>query len=133
MLLACPRSAELLPVRKRIIRRAAIIRGLALACAVLSFFAGLVIPFSGCTKGERGESGASGPEQGETSRPKSQRVPEVQRQSFSAKNPWFEDITTAAGIDFKHDSGATGSYFMPESTGSGAALFDFDNDGRLDI
>ncbi len=52
----------------------------------------------------------------------------------SATGPvWFEDITSEAGLDFTHDSGATGTYFMPESTGSGGALFDFDNDGRLDI
>ena len=46
---------------------------------------------------------------------------------------WFEDITLRSGVDFVHDSGATGSYFMPESIGSGGALFDFDNDGRLDL
>jgi hypothetical protein len=53
---------------------------------------------------------------------------------FSRKTtPWFEDATAALGLNFKHDSGATGTYFMPESIGSGGALFDFDNDGRLDI
>ncbi len=46
---------------------------------------------------------------------------------------WFEDITRRSGVDFVHDSGATGNYFMPESIGSGGALFDFDNDGRLDL
>jgi hypothetical protein len=48
-------------------------------------------------------------------------------------SPWFEDVTAKSGLNFVHDSGATGSYFMPESIGSGGALFDFDNDGRLDI
>jgi hypothetical protein len=51
----------------------------------------------------------------------------------NSASPWFEDITSKSGLNFVHDSGATGSYFMPESIGSGAALFDFDNDGRLDI
>lgn len=46
---------------------------------------------------------------------------------------WFHDVTASSGIDFVHDSGATGSYFMPESIGSGGALLDFDNDGRLDL
>lgn len=46
---------------------------------------------------------------------------------------WFEDVTGAVDLDFKHDSSASGTYFMPESAGSGGALFDFDNDGRLDI
>lgn len=47
--------------------------------------------------------------------------------------PWFQEITTSAKIDFLHNAGLTGSYFMPQSMGSGAALFDFDQDGRLDI
>jgi len=52
----------------------------------------------------------------------------------SARQPaWFEDVTAKSGLRFVHDSGATGKYFMPESIGSGGALFDFDNDGRLDV
>jgi hypothetical protein len=47
--------------------------------------------------------------------------------------PWFQEVTTQAKINFSHDPGPNGSYFMPQSMGSGAALFDFDQDGRLDI
>src|SRR5438128_2364587 len=46
---------------------------------------------------------------------------------------WFRDVTQEAGLDFVHDAGPEGSYFMPQSMGSGAALFDFDQDGLLDI
>jgi hypothetical protein len=46
---------------------------------------------------------------------------------------WFVDITDESGLQFVHDAGPVGSYFMPQIMGSGAALFDFDNDGRLDI
>ena len=46
---------------------------------------------------------------------------------------WFEDVTEEVGLDFVHDAGPTDRYFMPQIVGSGAALFDFDNDGRLDI
>jgi enediyne biosynthesis protein E4 len=46
---------------------------------------------------------------------------------------WFEDVTDRVGIDFVHDAGPTGKYFMPQSVGSGAALFDCDGDGLLDI
>jgi hypothetical protein len=55
------------------------------------------------------------------------------RREDAAEAPWFEDATAALGLDFIHDAGAPGSYFMPEVMGSGAALFDCDNDGRLDI
>jgi hypothetical protein len=37
------------------------------------------------------------------------------------------------GVDFVNDPGPLGSYFMPQSMGNGAALLDFDQDGRLDI
>jgi hypothetical protein len=46
---------------------------------------------------------------------------------------WFADVTQERGLDFVHDAGPAGSYFMPQVMGSGAALFDFDGDGRLDI
>ncbi|MBC7856124.1 MAG: VCBS repeat-containing protein, partial [Pirellulaceae bacterium] len=48
--------------------------------------------------------------------------------------PWFADVTTELGLNFTHDPGPVdGKYFMPQINGSGAALFDCDNDGRLDI
>ncbi len=47
---------------------------------------------------------------------------------------WFEDAAAALGVDFVHDSGPDdGSFFMPRIVGSGVALFDFDNDGLLDV
>src|SRR5579871_3618275 len=51
----------------------------------------------------------------------------------AAGPPWFEDVTDAVGLRFVHDPGPVGAYFMPQIVGSGAALFDFDNDGLLDI
>jgi hypothetical protein len=51
----------------------------------------------------------------------------------SQGSAWFVDITDEAGLSFVHDAGPLGKYFMPEMVGSGAALFDFDNDGLLDI
>ena len=53
--------------------------------------------------------------------------------SESAEPPWFVDVTDELGIDFVHDAGPVGTYFMPQQVGSGAALFDFDGDNRLDI
>jgi hypothetical protein len=43
---------------------------------------------------------------------------------------WFEDVTDRVGLDFVHDPGKLGSYFMPEMMGSGAA-FIRDGDGTL--
>ena len=43
------------------------------------------------------------------------------------------DITAAAGLRFKHATGATGRKYLPETLGSGAAIFDADGDGRQDI
>jgi hypothetical protein len=45
----------------------------------------------------------------------------------------FTDITTQAGIHFKHNSGAFGKKYLPETIGSGGAFFDYDNDGWQDI
>jgi hypothetical protein len=48
--------------------------------------------------------------------------------------PWFVDWTQEKGLHFQHDAGPPpDQYFMPQMIGSGAALFDFDGDGRLDI
>ena len=38
-----------------------------------------------------------------------------------------------AGLDFRHTSGAFGQKYLPETMGSGCALFDYDNDGWLDV
>jgi hypothetical protein len=45
----------------------------------------------------------------------------------------FSDRTREAGIDFVHFNGASGSHYYPETMGAGVALFDYDNDGDLDI
>ncbi|MBI3952143.1 MAG: CRTAC1 family protein, partial [Acidobacteria bacterium] len=45
----------------------------------------------------------------------------------------FTDITAAAGIRFKHNSGAFGKKYLPETMGSGCAFLDYDNDGWQDI
>jgi hypothetical protein len=47
--------------------------------------------------------------------------------------PLFRDVAEAVGLAFHHFTGATGEYFMPEIMGSGVALFDYDNDGDLDV
>jgi len=45
----------------------------------------------------------------------------------------FTDVTTSAGIQFEHNSGAFGGKFLPETLGSGCAFLDYDGDGWQDI
>jgi hypothetical protein len=45
----------------------------------------------------------------------------------------FIDITSASGVRFQHLASHTSRKYLLETMGSGVALFDYDNDGRLDI
>jgi hypothetical protein len=45
----------------------------------------------------------------------------------------FVDVTSSAGIQFQHNSGAIGGKFLPETLGSGCAFLDYDRDGWQDI
>jgi len=47
--------------------------------------------------------------------------------------PAFEDVTSAAGVKFDYVASHTSRKYLLETMGSGVALFDYDNDGRLDI
>lgn len=42
----------------------------------------------------------------------------------------FTEIARDAGIAFRHETGAAGNKWMPETMGSGVALFDYDESGR---
>lgn len=45
----------------------------------------------------------------------------------------FVDVTSEAGIRFRHNSGASGKKYLPETIGAGCAFLDYDNDGWQDI
>lgn len=45
----------------------------------------------------------------------------------------FTDVTAQAGIHFRHNSGAFGKKYLPETMGSGVCAIDYDNDGWQDI
>ena len=45
----------------------------------------------------------------------------------------FTDITRDAGINYRHNSGAYGKKYLPETLGPGAAFLDYNGDGWQDI
>jgi enediyne biosynthesis protein E4 len=54
-------------------------------------------------------------------------------QASEASVAKFSDVTAALGVNFQHVASHTAKHYLPETMGSGVALFDYDNDGRLDI
>jgi hypothetical protein len=50
-----------------------------------------------------------------------------------ANNVQFTDVTAKAGIKFVHNAGKSGKKYLPETLGSGAAFFDADGDGWIDV
>jgi len=45
----------------------------------------------------------------------------------------FVDVTKAAGITFRHNSGAAGKKYLPETLGPGVSFIDYDGDGWQDL
>jgi hypothetical protein len=58
--------------------------------------------------------------------------PETSR-SEPSSSAQFTDVTEQAHIRFTHNNGAEGKFHLPETTGSGCAFLDFDNDEWLDV
>ncbi len=49
------------------------------------------------------------------------------------KQDWFVDRAKETGLDFVHANGMSGKLYVAEVLAPGVALFDFDNDGDLDV
>lgn len=45
----------------------------------------------------------------------------------------FDEVAEKVGLNFRHYNAMTGKLFLPEIMGAGVALFDYDNDGDLDV
>ncbi|HET9219931.1 MAG TPA: VCBS repeat-containing protein, partial [Terriglobia bacterium] len=45
----------------------------------------------------------------------------------------YVDVTKAAGLTYRHNSGATGKKYMPETLGPGVAFVDYNGDGWQDL
>ena len=62
--------------------------------------------------------------------------PERHRGSYAipgSHSPIFRDVAAEVGLNFHHFNGSTGSHLLTEIMGAGVALFDYDNDGDLDV
>src|SRR5579862_6793307 len=55
------------------------------------------------------------------------------RSNISTDSSHFVDATEKLGIHFQHQASPTSKKYLLETMGSGVAVFDYDNDGRLDI
>ena len=63
-----------------------------------------------------------------------QSIPKAVMSKQTESSPFrFAEIAKEAGIDFVHFSGMTDDKHFPTANGSGVAVFDYDNDGLLDI
>jgi hypothetical protein len=100
-------------------------------CAILLLIISLL---AGCKKDPTQESttNATSPEQTIVQ----QGLSPAQAQAEAARPSGpieFTDITQQAGIHFKHNSGAFGKKYLPETLGPGCAFLDYDSDGWQDI
>src|SRR5271155_5419343 len=69
-----------------------------------------------------------------TSQPSPDLAPQAPSEAKRPSGPIeFLDVTSQAGIHFKHNSGAFGKKYLPETMGSGVCFLDYDNDGWQDI
>jgi enediyne biosynthesis protein E4 len=115
-----------------------------------SAFITLLCLLSGCQSGTAPVKKASTPVKTDSSTPGIAAAPPTSVSTRSATSPAlaspsieaparpsgpivFTDITEQAGIHFKHNTGAFGNKYLPETMGSGVCFIDYDNDGWQDI
>ncbi len=91
---------------------------------------------SGCSKlrtaGPQVESVQSGPVAAPVAGAPGKKTSDVQMDRPSGP-VHFTDVSQLAGIRFKHNSGAFGKKYLPETMGSGVCAIDYDGDGWQDI
>jgi hypothetical protein len=50
-----------------------------------------------------------------------------------SEDPWFQEMSATAGLDFTHTSGHSDRYWFPEICTGGVGLLDYDRGGYLDL
>ena len=60
-------------------------------------------------------------------------IGDVDQAAMRAPSILFTDVTEATGLRFHHTSGSSGRKYVVETMGSGAAAFDYDADGNIDL
>jgi hypothetical protein len=91
------------------------------SCSRLALFVGLfglLVPCSIPQKRPTSVAGLVYPDQPAASSPRAAK---------------FIDLASALGLNFEYAASHTSRKYLIETMGSGVALFDYDNDGRLDI
>src|SRR5258708_39600995 len=59
---------------------------------------------------------------------------DARSQSETPPQQYFETWTAQkTGITWKHDNAISNIHYLPESMGPGVAIFDYDNDGWMDL
>jgi enediyne biosynthesis protein E4 len=82
---------------------------------------------------EKSESARTGAESAKSDPAASQNQAVAPTASRPSGTVEFTDVTAQAGIRFKHNSGAFGKKYLPETMGSGVCFIDYDTDGWQDI
>lgn len=94
----------------------------------------LVLPvpvlFVACNRSSQEAGTTAAPQTATPEQAKVEASPEDSRPSGPIA---FTDVTEAAGIRFKHNTGAFGKKYLPETLGSGVAFLDYDGDGWQDL
>lgn len=89
--------------------------------------------FSGCGTSPSTEQSPAAEKQKESQSASESQAPTATEAPRYSGPISFTDVTAQAGIHFKHNSGAFGKKYLPETLGSGCAFLDYDNDGWQDI
>jgi hypothetical protein len=61
------------------------------------------------------------------------QAPSSYAKPISGSSDAFLDVTQKGGVSFQYKASHTSKKYLPETMGAGVALFDYDNDGRLDL